>query len=153
MSTSFVKKINTAPQLYKKQLGVKSYANQQYSVSSGNQSLDHVLGGGFPIGSIVLLFEDSYSQFYAHFLKTFLGEGIVNEHKNLIIDPDTFRNKDYWLKFLPAVIKIRDTKDESKEDPKEKKEAKQELTVAWRYNNLLDEDANLQQNVQTSATL
>lgn len=78
------------------------------------------MGGGFPIGSIVLLFEDSYSQYYAHFLKTYLGEGIVNEHKNLIIDPDTFRTKDYWLKFLPAVVKLKDTKEPTTQQPEPK---------------------------------
>jgi elongator complex protein 4 len=89
--SSFVKKINTAPQLYKKQKGVKPYSNSQYAISSGNTTLDTVIGGGFPIGSIILLFEDSYSHYYSHFLKTYIGEGIVNEHKPLIIDPEPLR--------------------------------------------------------------
>ena len=103
MSTSFVKKINTAPQLYKSRKGVKPYANQQYSISSGNPSLDQFIGGGFPIGSIVVLLEDSYSHLYDHFLKNYLGEGIVNDHKVMIIDPDQVREKENWLKYLPAV--------------------------------------------------
>ena len=67
---------------------MKPYSNQQYCVSSGNPSLDALIGGGFPIGSIVLLLEDSFSHYYSHFIKTYLAEGIVNEHKVLIVDAD-----------------------------------------------------------------
>jgi predicted ATP-dependent serine protease len=77
--TSFVKKINTTPQLYKSQKGVKPAPNGQYQVSSGNTSLDTVIGGGFVIGSLNVLIEDNLSHFYGHFLKTYLAEGIVRE--------------------------------------------------------------------------
>jgi len=77
MSHSFVKKINTTPQLYKGMPGVKPVAGQ-YMVSTGNQSLDSVLGGGITVGSVSLMIEDSLSQFYGHFLKTYLAEGIVH---------------------------------------------------------------------------
>ena len=75
--SSFVKKINTTPQLYKTRKGVKSASNGQYHISSGNPSLDEVIGGGLVVGSLVVLFEDNLSQYYNHFLKTYLGEGIV----------------------------------------------------------------------------
>ena len=149
-TTSFVKKLNTAPQLYKSQRGVKPYPNQQYSVSSGNPSLDYFIGGGYPVGSIVLQIEDSFSHYHSHFLKGYMAEGIVNEHKVLIVDPVEYREKEYWLKILPAVYKIKDsnetTKNQTSSEEEEKKSntstpcAKQEqLKVAWRYNNLLDE--------------
>ena len=89
--TSFVKKINTTPQLYKTQKGVKTASNGQYIISSGNQSLDAVIGGGFIIGSINILYEDHMSQYFGHFLKTYLGEGIVRQHKCLIVDPEPLR--------------------------------------------------------------
>ena len=112
MSTSFVKKINLAPQLYKSQQGVKSCPNQQYSISSGNPSLDLVIGGGLVLGSLVVVYEDSFSHYTEHVVKTYLGEGVVNEHKLLIIDPDTFRDREHWLRFLPAVFKIKETTSE-----------------------------------------
>jgi predicted ATP-dependent serine protease len=59
--SSFVKKINTTPQLYKGKQGVKQGCNGQYVVSSGNAGLDEVLGGGLVLGSLVLQFEDSIS--------------------------------------------------------------------------------------------
>ena len=105
--SSFVKKINTAPQLYKSHKGVKTFSNQQYGVSSGTPSLDAVLpGNALPLGTLCVLYEDTFSRHYVHLHKSYLGEGIVNEHKCLVIDPDTFSSKDDWLKLLPAVYKV-----------------------------------------------
>jgi hypothetical protein len=61
LMTSFVKKINTTPQLYKSQKGVKAGPNGQYIVSSGNQTLDQVIGGGLIVGSLNVLYEDHVS--------------------------------------------------------------------------------------------
>ena len=120
-----------------------SFPNGQYCVSSGNQSLDQILGGGIPLGTIVVLYEDNQSQYYSHFLKTILGEGIVHGNQCMIVDSkDSFRSKDAWLKFLPNVSKLggKDTKEKEKQLNEEKKI--EDLEVAWRYNNLLLKDKN-----------
>ncbi len=83
--------------------------------------------------------EDSFSHYHDHFLKTYLGDGIVNEQKVMIIDVDPFRDRQYWLKFLPAVFKI-------KADDKQETETQKSLTVAWRYNNLLASDSTSTQS-------
>jgi hypothetical protein len=102
--SSFVKKINTTPQLYKARNGVKSTCNGQYVVSTGNASLDEVMGGGLLLGSLAIQFEDSISQYCGHFLKNFLGEAIVRDQKIVIVDPaTTHRSREWWLKFLPQV--------------------------------------------------
>ena len=72
-------------------------------MSTGNSTIDKELNGGLFIGSIVLLLEDRTSQYYGHILKTFLAEGVVREQVNVVVDPETLRNKQWWLKFLPAV--------------------------------------------------
>ena len=77
--SSFVKKINTTPQLYKQHKGVTNACNGQYIVSTGNPTLDKEIGGGLFIGSMVVLLEDRTSQYYGHILKTYLAEGIVRE--------------------------------------------------------------------------
>ena len=77
-------------------------------ISTGNPSLDEILGGGLMIGSLVVVYEDNISQYYNHFLKTYLGEGIVREHKDLIVDPEPLRSKDFWLKFLPSASIVKD---------------------------------------------
>lgn len=69
--------------------------------------MDSFIGGGLPLGSLVVLLEDSFSHYHDHFLKTYLGEGIVNKQKVMIIDADNFRDRQYWLKFLPAVFKMK----------------------------------------------
>ena len=89
MSISFVKKLNTAPQLYKSQKGVKSYPNGQYGISTGTPSLDGFLPGqALPLGSLSVLFEDTFSRYHVHLLKSFMGEGVVNEQKVLVVDPE-----------------------------------------------------------------
>ena len=77
-------------------------------VSTGNASLDQeVNAGGLFIGSLVVLLEDRTSQYYGHVHKTFLAEGVVREQVNMIIDPEPLRNKQWWLKFLPAVHHVK----------------------------------------------
>jgi hypothetical protein len=102
-------------------------------VSTGTPSLDTFIGGGLALGSLVVLYEDSLSHFHSHFLKSYLAEGVVNDHKVLIVDPEMYRDREYWLKFLPAVFKAKESaiKEESKD-----KDAN--LKVAWRYNTLLE---------------
>jgi elongator complex protein 4 len=108
MSSSFVKKINTTPQLYKNLQGVRpAQTGQMYLLGSGNPSLDTVLGGGIVVGSLNVLYEDCMSHFFSHFQKTYLGEGIVREQKCLIVDPEVLRTKEHWLKFLPAAAKVK----------------------------------------------
>jgi hypothetical protein len=69
--------------------------------------LDHFIGGGLPLGTLTILFEDSFSHFFSHFHKSYLAEGIVNEHKVLVLDPEEYRSRDHWLRFLPAVYKVK----------------------------------------------
>jgi hypothetical protein len=59
----------------------------------------------------------------------------------MIIDPpEAHKSREYWLKFLPQVsIQKNLPKDEKKEEESKIKEADQKLTVAWRYNDLVEE--------------
>jgi len=49
------------------------------------------------LGTVVVLYEDSFSHFHSHFIKNYLAEGIVNEQKVVIFDPDNYRDRQYWL--------------------------------------------------------
>lgn len=82
-----------------------------YTISTGNQTLDTVIGGGLVVGSLTLLYEDSMSHYYSHFQKTYLAEGIVNEQKCIVVDNETHRKREDWLKFLPAVAEIKQTEE------------------------------------------
>ena len=105
-------------------------------VSTGNASLDKELNGGLFIGSMVVLLEDRTSQYYGHILKTYLAEGVVREQVNMVVDPEPLRNKQYWLKFLPAVhhVKPAATANPIEEESKTTTPAADpQLQVAWRY--------------------
>lgn len=107
-------------------------------MSSGTPSLDAVLpGNALPLGTLCVLYEDTFSRHYVHFHKSYLGEGIVNEHKCLVIDPDTFASKEDWLKLLPAVYKVSSATPSEASTPS----SDGGLKVAWRYNNLLVEES------------
>ena len=44
-----------------------------------------------------------------------MAEGVVNSQECLILDSkDSFRSKDFWIKFLPNVVKIKDSNEEEK---------------------------------------
>ena len=64
-----------------------------------------------------------------------MGEGVVREHKCLIVDPEPLRSIDHWLKFLPSVslVKVKPEAEQKEE------ESKTNLTIAWRYQDLLEE--------------
>ena len=49
----------------------------------------------------------------------------------MIVDPEPYRDRDYWLKFLPSasIVKTIEIKEEKKTD----------LKVAWRYNELAED--------------
>lgn len=117
MSSAFVKKINTTPQLYKGKPDVRhsQTAGGMYLLSTGNQSLDSVIGGGMVVGSLTVMFEDCLSHYFSYFQKTYLAEGIVREQPSLVVDPEPLRTKDHWLKFLPAVAEIKGSTTDTEE--------------------------------------
>nr|XP_023030181.1 elongator complex protein 4 [Leptinotarsa decemlineata] len=65
-----------------------STQNGHLLVSSGIQSLDTLLGGGIPVGTVVLIEEDFHGSYSKIILKYFLAEGIVSKHSTLIASQD-----------------------------------------------------------------
>jgi len=138
-TTSFVKKINTAPQLYKKQKGVRPFSNSQYCLSSGNPHLDSLIGGGFPVGAVILMIEDQFSHFYSQICKTYLADGILNDQKCCIVDLNqATADQAYWIKQLPSVVKVKPV--DNKGEVATAMPTDSELNIAWRYQHLLKED-------------
>jgi hypothetical protein len=52
----------------------------QVLISTGVAGLDRLLGGGLPLGSILLLLEDSNSQQHLNLIKCFMAEGVCCKH-------------------------------------------------------------------------
>lgn len=100
--------------------------NAQLFISTGIPSLDHVIGGGLPIGSIFLIEEDKYGNYANTMLKYFIAEGIVVSHDNFIASRGTKTGQ--LLSEIPEVAS--DTPKEVKNNDKD------EMKIAWRYQNL-----------------
>ncbi|XP_065170843.1 elongator complex protein 4 [Atheta coriaria] len=102
--------------------------NSQLLVSTGVPSLDKVLGGGIPVGSITLIEEDEHGIFAKTLLKYFLVEGVACGQHSVTVSLDHDPNE--LLKNLPAL---------AKEQPKDKghnKQDDQQMKIAFRYQNL-----------------
>lgn len=103
-----------------------SIHNAQLLVSTGIPSLDYLLGGGLPVGSVLLLEQDTYDVYSKLFLKYFLAEGVVNKHLLTVASLDI--NPTSITENLPAPT------DTSHVDVSESSSDK-EMTIAWRYQN------------------
>nr|CAG4648120.1 EOG090X0ALT [Moina brachiata] len=104
--------------------------NNTLHVSTGIQSLDAITDGGFPVGSLCLIEEDSYGSYAKVLVKYFLAEGLTKGNITLVAS----RNESPWdiINALPSPVaetnKITHTPN------------KDELKIAWRYENLSIED-------------
>ena len=56
--------------------------------STGVPSLDDVLGGGIPLGSIILIKQDRYTEYAQLLLKYFLAQGVVSESGICLVSAD-----------------------------------------------------------------
>ncbi|XP_075044136.1 elongator complex protein 4 isoform X2 [Mixophyes fleayi] len=113
-----------------------SVHNGQLLVSSGVSALDHILGGGLAVGTLLLIEEDEYSTYSNVLLKNFLAEGVVSGHEVYVAsasdDPHTI------LKNLPAPLTDEIPKQGDQKSEKEGPVLTDDDTmkIAWRYQNL-----------------
>lgn len=57
-----------------------SLHNGQPLTSTGNPSLDYILGGGIQVGTVLLVEEDKYAAYSNVLVRYFLAEGVVQKH-------------------------------------------------------------------------
>ncbi|CAH0553131.1 unnamed protein product [Brassicogethes aeneus] len=108
---------------------ILSTQNAQRLISSGIPSLDDLLGGGLPVGTVALIEEDLHGAYSKIILKYFLAEGIVSKHSTLIASQDI--NPFNIIKELPAVI------DSDPESSKPKTSGTSDkMKIAFRYQNI-----------------
>ncbi|BES96819.1 Elongator complex protein [Nesidiocoris tenuis] len=91
---------------------------------SGIPSLDSTLGGGYPLGSIVLLLEDELGVYSDMFFKAYLSQGITNGDTIFVGSPHCCNSS--FLSTLPGLdVQSGNLKDDAKNyEP---------MTIAWRY--------------------
>ncbi|EGG14512.1 RNA polymerase II elongator complex subunit [Cavenderia fasciculata] len=123
-----------------------SLQNGNLLTSTGLGDLDDILGGGIPIGSILMVEEDINSSFYMFLLKYFLAEGITQHHGvffSSLIGHDAFD----ILNKLPARMTRQEELDaDTEEQSNQRKQhggsggnsGSDDLKIAWRYQNYID---------------
>ncbi|XP_037949619.1 putative elongator complex protein 4 [Teleopsis dalmanni] len=106
----------------------------QVITSSGNPSLDVILGGGLPIGSICLIEEDKYVTHSKVLAKYFLAEGVASFHCLFLgsLDDDPVE----LLSKLPKPLNEEEIEKELADDKQNGETDKNGLRIAWRYNDL-----------------
>lgn len=101
-----------------------SLHNGQLLCSTGVPSLDAVIGGGVPVGSVCLIFEDKNHQYSNLLTRYFIAEGVVNGHG--IYLASTENTSDSFMNHLPAPVTVDDDMLQTAND---------EMKIAWRYQN------------------
>jgi elongator complex protein 4 len=61
-------------------LGTRPGLHGQVLISSGLAGIDRLLGGGLPLGCVLLVIEDAHSQQHLNLLRCFLAEGVCCKH-------------------------------------------------------------------------
>lgn len=135
-SSSFSRNISAAstPQIP----GLKCGPNGTIFVSSGIPDLDKILGGGFPLGSLVMVMEDIEAPHHMLLLRNFMSQGLVHNQPLLYASPS--REPRAFLGTLPSPVLSKDDKSRDHDLEQEKG-----LRIAWQYRKYLGEN---QQNFE-----
>ncbi|KAM3919991.1 elongator complex protein 4 isoform 2-T2 [Leptodactylus fuscus] len=111
-----------------------SVHNGQLLVSTGVPSLDHILGGGLAVGTLLLIEEDTYSTYSNLLLKYFLAEGIVSGHEVFVASASETPHKIF--KDLPAPLTDEIPPQDKKVVTEGPATGEDAMKIAWRYQNL-----------------
>ncbi|XP_063708248.1 elongator complex protein 4 [Culicoides brevitarsis] len=107
-----------------------SLHNGQLLTSTGNPSLDYILGGGQQLNTLLLIEEDKSGCYASTLTKYYLAEGVLQKHSLFVAalddDPQAIIEK------LPAPVV--DAENASK--PPMSTNPDDDMRIAWRYNNL-----------------
>lgn len=111
--------------------------NGQLLVSTGVPSLDDILGGGLPVGTVLLIKEDRATSYAALLLKYFLAQGIASGHHCALAskdeDPDTFLRS---LMGLASDASENDNDDDEQITKNAAARGSDRMKIAWRYSHL-----------------
>ena len=122
----------------KKQLpGTKSWLYGQSIISTGCKDLDNACGSGIPLGSIVIISEDSFIHQAKSFTKLFMAEGIQCKQRILYIANDSEQTILEFLRKLPA------KKEEKQVKKEETKKPQVPATSAWQYGKYLSQSKSI----------
>ncbi|KAG0379178.1 Elongator subunit elp4 [Mortierella sp. AD032] len=156
--SSFKKRVPSAQASLPAGCRLSAY-NGQVLISTGVPSLDDILGGGLPVGTILLVQEDRQTSYGQLLLKYFLRQGIVAGDKCVVVSGD--ESPEAIVRSLMGIageeslesqiqqgVDNRDDEDEERRQRRKKAAAasggaaddedseQDRLTIAWRYSGL-----------------
>lgn len=106
--------------------------NGSLLVSTGVPSLDDVFGGGLPVGTVLLIEQDQFTDYARTLLKYWTTQGLVANNETVVVSDD---NAEEYVKNLPWLAGDASVTVDSKETKAE------DMTIAWRYKNLKQLDS------------
>ncbi|CAI0415955.1 unnamed protein product [Linum tenue] len=112
---------------------IKCGPNGTFLVSSGIPDLDKTLGGGIPLGSLVMVMEDSEAPHHMLLLRNFMSQGLVHKQPLLYASPS--KDPRGFLGTLPSPSSPKDDKSRSHDAEQEKG-----LRIAWQYKKYFGEN-------------
>ncbi|KAG0036855.1 Elongator subunit elp4 [Podila clonocystis] len=149
--SSFKKRVPSAQASLPAGCRLSAY-NGQVLISTGVPSLDDILGGGLPVGTILLIQEDRQTSYGQLLLKYFLRQGIVAGDKCVVVSGD--ESPEAIVRSLMGIAGEEslagqvqqgvDNRDDDEDSKNRKKKGvnddedsdQDRLTIAWRYSGL-----------------
>ncbi|CAL0305955.1 unnamed protein product [Lupinus luteus] len=101
-------------------------------ISSGIPDLDKILGGGFCVGSLVMIMEDAEAPHHMLLLRNFMSQGLVHKHPLFYASPS--KQPKLFLGTLPTPNSSSSKLDKSRDPTHEK-----DLRIAWQYKKYFEE--------------
>ncbi|ORX58073.1 PAXNEB-domain-containing protein [Hesseltinella vesiculosa] len=116
--------------------------NGQLLISTGAPSLDDILGGGLPVGTILVIKEDRATTYAQLLLKYFVAQGIASKQHCVLVskddDPVEMTRQLMWLASSEADL------DDDDEHVKTKTSSDNDrMKIAWRYSHLKKFDTSV----------
>lgn len=115
--------------------GVKLWINGSQLISTGQKDFDQIQGGGIPLGSVVLLVKDRYTNYSQVLIKYFISEGISSKQKVFYSSNEKESYQKEFMKYLPenSTIMAQSTPTKVEEKP----DVDSTLQIAWQYKKYL----------------
>ncbi|CAA2935072.1 elongator complex 4 isoform X1 [Olea europaea subsp. europaea] len=127
-SRNFTAASNTISQIP----GLKHGPNGTMLLSSGILDLDKILGGGFTLGSLVMVMEDPEAPHHMLLIRNFMSQGLVHNQPLLYASPA--KDPRGFLGTLPSPMFSKDEKSRDRDAEQEKG-----LRIAWQYKKYFEE--------------